>query len=465
MLVTVPGKRIHFILPDCREARQVSLVGTAIPIGPTALYSFAKGMGFGRFKDARCVDLDIHEEKGALEGIHTGDLACVTLTLSNYKSALRVIKKAKEAGATTAVGGPWAGAKARQIMDRHATDIDYLVQGEGETGLGKIIGNRYLPHGIVDSAPIRMDELPAPDFSGWSKEDIKTYFDNYRRMIRSGKYGPAPDEIPLFVFYQSSRGCIQMPRCGFCGSRLGNELKYRSPDRFAQDMKKIKEQLSWLCRRIHIFDCSDSFTSSLNRFGGVGIEHDPDVTFTVYARADEISAESAAFLRSLGVTKTSIGVETGSDRTMITIGKRSSIEKNLAAIRFLADAGIMTYVNLLYGIPGETRDDLHRTLEHFGRIADAANGMIYRVAGRIVTPLPNARWYTDFLRKLEESQPSVAEEIRVDDHINIDMIQKLWLSTMTNVSYDDIQRVHTEIAAIAKKNGATLSSEVARGIV
>jgi radical SAM superfamily enzyme YgiQ (UPF0313 family) len=308
--------------------------------------------------------------------------------------------------------------------------------------------------GILRRPALPITDLPVLDFSGWTHNDLEIYYRNFSAIIQSGNYGPVPEVIPAFAFYQSSRGCVQQPRCKFCGSRLGNELKFRTAQQFYSDVEKVVEQIGWLSPRIHIFDCSDSFVSSLDRFGGE-FHSCSGVTFTVYARADEITPQTANALRKLGVIKVSIGVESGSNQALVKMGKATTTQQNIYALRVLKDAGISAYVNLMYGLPGEKPNDLQRSVDHFVELSEA--GDIYRVAGRVVTPLPNAQWFFELMK----ARPGLRTD---SDTLDLPKLQSAWLETMTRVTHDDINVAHSRLVAYARSKGISVSSESARGI-
>ncbi len=453
-------KKVYFGIPEYESEWKVSLSGVSPPTGPTYLYSFAKSIDFGNYDYGRCFDLFIHDEKELLDNLKPGDLICLSTLVSNYRNVIELSRKVKRMGANIAIGGPFATVKARQIL-ANQPQIDYIVSGEGEAALEEILLDKATK-GIIkkDNPPIC--ELPSIDFNGWSLEDLHVYQENYRRMIKTGAYGNIPETIPFFVFYQSSRGCTQRPRCGFCGSRLGEKYDTRTDKQFYQDVESIVEQISPINRKIHIFDCSDSFTSGVDRFKEcLAI---PRVTYTVYAKADEITEERAEFLRRVGVKKVSIGIETGCDESMRKVGKSlDKVARHLEIVEMLKNKGISVYVNILYGIPDETPEQIERTVDHFADLVKM--GDIYRVAGRIVTPLPNSLWYFQLLNKIGQTNVLLRDEINNNDSINIFQIIELWLKEMTNIRMGDIEKAHSRLVSIAKQSGISLSSEYPRGIV
>ncbi len=452
-------RKVYFGLPEYEAKWKVSLNGVSPPTGPTYLYSFAKDMGFGNYDSGRCVDFSIHNENKLLSELRRGDLVCLSTLVTNYKNVVNFSKKAKSKGVDVAVGGPWATVKAKQIL-ANQPQIDYVVCGEGEAALEDILLDKA-NKGIIRKTNPSICSLPSVDFSGWSQEDLETYQENYKKLIETGVYGKIPNTIPFFVFYQSSRGCTQNPRCGFCGSRLGEKYITRTDEQFYQDVESIVRQISPTNDRIHIFDCSDSFTSGVDRFKEYHTI--PGVTYTVYAKADEVNEKRAEALRMLGVTKVSIGIETGSDESLRKVGKNlDSIARHLEVVKMLKDKGLSVYVNLLYGLPDETPKQIERTIDHFADLAKAGN--IYRVAGRIVTPLPNARWYFQLLNKIGQTNPQLKDEINSNDFVDVHKVIDLWLNEMTNLDMRNIKKSHSRLVNIAKQNGISLSSEYPRGL-
>lgn len=452
---------VYFIIPEYESKWKVSLNGVSPPTGPTYLYTYAKSINFGNYRSGKCIDASIHYTDEVISKMDKSDLVCLTTTVSNYNQVIEFAKKSKDKGAKVVIGGPYATVKAKQISEKQ-TCFDHIVCGEGESALSEILFGRAQEK-ILSIQNLSMYDLPKINFSGWTDNDLRTYQENYKKMLKSGNYGKIPEEIPFFVFYQSSRGCVQKPRCGFCGSRLGENYNARTGEQLYLDLEGIIEQISLINKRIHIFDCSDSFTTGIDRLDNLDRYCAfPEISLTVYARSDEITNERAKKLRKIGVTKVSIGIETGSNNMMRQIGKGIDVSRDTEVAKILADNGISMYVNLLYGIPNETPTDLQRTVDHFEELTRFGN--IYRVAARVTTPLPKSRWYFDLLTKIKETSPKLRNRIHNNDKIDLEEIQKLWISKMTNLSFEDILQAHSRLVQIAKVADISISSEYPRGI-
>jgi oxygen-independent coproporphyrinogen-3 oxidase len=73
--------------------------------------------------------------------------------------------------------------------------------------------------------------------------------------------------------------------------------------------------------------------------------------------------EKCALLRSLGVTRVSIGVQSFSDPLLERLGRRHRAAEAIKAFRWVRDAGIASVgIDLLYGIPGQSREDWRATI-------------------------------------------------------------------------------------------------------
>ena len=58
-----------------------------------------------------------------------------------------------------------------------------------------------------------------------------------------------------------------------------------------------------------------------------------------------------------------IGVESGSDRVLETMNKRTDVETLARGVQMIKDAGIRVKTYLMYGFPGETEEDRQKTVD------------------------------------------------------------------------------------------------------
>jgi oxygen-independent coproporphyrinogen-3 oxidase len=89
-----------------------------------------------------------------------------------------------------------------------------------------------------------------------------------------------------------------------------------------------------------------------------------DAEFTVELNPDDVSSDQIAALRDLGVNRISLGVQSFDDQELRFLRRRHTAEQAAKALDELQDAGFAQVgLDLMYGLPGQTEQDLLRTLE------------------------------------------------------------------------------------------------------
>lgn len=84
---------------------------------------------------------------------------------------------------------------------------------------------------------------------------------------------------------------------------------------------------------------------------------------TCEANPESLTADKLRVLRAGGVGRLSLGLQTGSDRLLAAIGRRHTHADSVAACRAARAAGFVLSVDLMFGLPGQTRAGLARDLE------------------------------------------------------------------------------------------------------
>lgn len=90
--------------------------------------------------------------------------------------------------------------------------------------------------------------------------------------------------------------------------------------------------------------------------------HNPQ-EFTIEINPTTLSAEKAAMLRGLGVTRASLGAQSFHPGELLTLGRQHSPERIVATYHILRDAGFDNInLDLIFGTPGGTEHDWAATL-------------------------------------------------------------------------------------------------------
>jgi anaerobic magnesium-protoporphyrin IX monomethyl ester cyclase len=72
-------------------------------------------------------------------------------------------------------------------------------------------------------------------------------------------------------------------------------------------------------------------------------------------------------MREANCQLVSFGVESGSQKILNSMKKRTTVEQNERAIAWAKEAGISVTISVIIGYPGETMDTLEQTLDFIRR--------------------------------------------------------------------------------------------------
>lgn len=89
-----------------------------------------------------------------------------------------------------------------------------------------------------------------------------------------------------------------------------------------------------------------------------------DTEITVEANPDDITPEKLALLKSLGVNRLSIGIQSFNDEDLRLLNRRHSLKGTEEALRYVNEAGFSNFgIDLIYGLPGQTVEGWIATLQ------------------------------------------------------------------------------------------------------
>lgn len=115
-----------------------------------------------------------------------------------------------------------------------------------------------------------------------------------------------------------------------------------------------------------------------------------DCEITVEGRIDGLDAEKARILAAHGVNRLSVGVQTFDTKLRRSLGRQSSRETILARLEELAGLNeFAVVIDLLYGLPGQTLDDVRSDLDTIFSSTRLSGLDLYRL--RVGETLPLAK--------------------------------------------------------------------------
>ncbi len=204
--------------------------------------------------------------------------------------------------------------------------FDRMIAGQGELPLLKLLGSEgKAVHQAPDYSDLPMDDYLAP-----------------------GRILP----------YSASTGCY-WNRCSFCPEKAeGSPYSRLSSEQVITDLKKLTATEK--PKLIHFLDngVAPSLMKKL-------IQQPPGADWYGFARVTEElrDVEFCRKLRSSGCVLLKLGIESGSQMVLDAMDKGINLELVEEALAALHEAGIATYVYLLFGTPAETIIEARQTLD------------------------------------------------------------------------------------------------------
>jgi len=288
--------------------------------------------------------------------------------LSLYSEILHQVRDitrfVRETCPTTRIvlGGPHATAIPRETMEQFS-EIDYVLSGEAEESfpmLCRAIKNRNIltqipgvfyrdGDKILEGLPAKLpsiDKIPAParDLVARAYEE-KRY---YTIMVR---------QRPVDTLF-TSRGCPF--RCGFC---YNFRFKYRgrSPEDVVDELVRIRDRG---IRDVEI--CDDTFTAIRPRaikIFDLIIKEKLDISFRIKSRVDVFTDELAEKASKAGVYLVAFGMESGSQRILDAMNKKTTVAQNARACELTRKYRMLCHSSWVIGYPGETQETITETFE------------------------------------------------------------------------------------------------------
>jgi len=312
-----------------------------------------------------------------LDGI---DFVAITATTLIYFDAKRVIKdiKNRQPAMPVIIGGVQASVLPEFVLEDSGADA--VVTGEGEEVIVRIANGDLEPKGIIYAPVIQdIDSIP---FLTYKYLDIKRYFrfegaDRIRWSLKQPS-----------IAMIGTRGCPF--NCTFCSSKslFGKQVRFRSVQNIMLEIDYL--QTHYGVRSIYFYD--DTLTLKNSWMTQLCEElAKRKIQWICGTRVDRVDEKLLRLMKKSGCKYISYGVESGSNRMLKEVIKKgTTIEQAEAIIKLTDKIGIGIIANYMFGLPGETEEDLRLTLEAVRRIpADAAELSIF-------IPLPGTELATGF---------------------------------------------------------------------
>jgi len=304
----------------------------------------------------------------------------------------------------------WGGSHASLFPELSLSTglIDAVVIGDGEYPIFSLLSviekldtmepseiqglmfknSKKLP---MPSVTYNLDQIPFPSFISPFNQYI-TKNDGYLG-VRS-------------TFMITSRGCAF--RCGFCYTNAIKNKTWR-----ARSISNVIEEIKYFVEKHDVkgvYFLDDLFFKDKHRvvdFCNKLTSEKINIKWFCDLRANQCEIEILKIMKSAGCMHIYIGVESGSERILKLLNKGISIDEIKSAFKVTKDLGINTTASIILGFPGETEEDLKKTLD----LAEEISATDYDV--QLYIPYPNTPIYNLALINGFKKPNKIEEWIRI----------------------------------------------------
>jgi anaerobic magnesium-protoporphyrin IX monomethyl ester cyclase len=320
------------------------------------------------------------------------------MCLTNMReAAFEMMKFAKQKGCTVIVSSSDATDHFEQYLEEGA---DFVILGEAEQTLAELIsaitkqqtsfmtipGLAFRQQDAVIKTIKRavmkeLDELPFP---AWDLVDLEPY----RKMwLHHRGY--------FSLNMATTRGCPF--KCNWCAKPIyGNRYNTRSPENVVAELKMLKYKYQF----DHIWFCDDIFGLKpgwMHEFADLVEKEQLQFSFKIQARADLLLQEDhIKDLARAGCSNIWMGAESGSQKILDAMDKGTTIEQIYKATKLLKKNNIHPSFFIQFGYPGETKDDIEKTIRMINEL------LPYEIGISVSYPLPGTVFHEKVKTQLSD---------------------------------------------------------------
>ncbi len=345
------------------DPHELAIMKPYPPLGILYISAHLKAKGFdvrvfdSTFSNWETLQRYLLAERPPVVGFYTN--------LMSRPKVIRSLPFVKSLGAIAIVGGPDA---ANYPEDYLAHGADIVVVGEGEQTLEELLPHlaRYGPsgmqhiHGIVYregdetlvTTPPRdylsdLDAQPIPD-----RDAI-----NIQHYVRAWREHHGMGSISLIT----ARGCPY--KCAWCSHAVyGYTHRRRSPENVADELELIIDRY----QPDMVWYADDVFTIHKGWFLRYADElrrRGIRIPFETISREDRLNEEVIRTLAEIGCSRIWVGAESGSQRVLDAMNRRTKAPRVAEVVQQLQRYGIEAGMFIMLGYDGEDTQDLEETVD------------------------------------------------------------------------------------------------------
>jgi len=294
------------------------------------------------------------------------DIVGLTSTTPEFEGCMRIARAVRKlSSAKIIIGGTHVTALPEMTMRTGLFDIGVLGEGEhtvlelannpgiflgDKSALSKIRGIAYIQGKklkITKPRPLiqNLDELPFP------ARHLLPPLKNYKPTPAS--YRKLPQ-----AHVMTSRGCPGT--CTFCDNAIfGRTYRERSVQNIMQEIDLLVAEYG--VREIKFFD--DNFTLNRKKLYDICRQMKKrNLGWCCLTRVNLVTKDMLIHMKKSGCWQVLYGLESGDPQMLKRLGKGTTVQQNIRAVRWAHKAGLSVRADFIVGTPGETRKSIRKTL-------------------------------------------------------------------------------------------------------
>ncbi|HLJ92826.1 MAG TPA: radical SAM protein [Gemmataceae bacterium] len=282
----------------------------------------------------------------------------------NIERTLWIIRELKHLRPEVRIvlGGPEITADNAWVLQ--TPDYDFAVIGEGEQTFAQLllalvgaagpavpIPGLYVPPAVgadrYDPARQPAFRTPLPDLNTLGSPYVAGILD-------------AADEQMLLL--ETTRGCVF--KCKFCYyPKSYDKQYYLSAENILANLRHAAERGA---REVFLLDPTLNQRKDFADFLRLLAQGNPGRRFEYFGelRAEGVTAGTARLLHDAGFTEVEVGLQSIDPDAQSKMDRKNNLKAFERGVRAMLDAGIQVKVDLIVGLPGDTRESVRRGLHY-----------------------------------------------------------------------------------------------------
>jgi anaerobic magnesium-protoporphyrin IX monomethyl ester cyclase len=351
----------YFLYSDPHE---LAVMKPYPPLGLLYISSHLKAAGIKSelfdttFKQLTDLEAYVRRERPPIVGVYSN--------LMTRANVLRVVRAAKEVGSVVVAGGPDPANYLDEYLSR---GVDIIVIGEGELTLAELVQH------VVRNGVDNLSGIQGIAYRDEAGQIVRT---EPRPMIADLDAQPFPDRAAIdqheyvriwrehhgqgSVSLITARGCPFT--CTWCSHAVfGYSHRRRSPGNVVAEVQHIVDTY----KPDQLWYADDVFTIQhkwLFEYAAQLEQRGLRLPFETISREDRLNEEVVKTLARMGCYRLWLGAESGSQRVLDAMKRRTNAARVRDMVRLLQNHGIEVGMFIMLGYDGEEQEDLQATVDH-----------------------------------------------------------------------------------------------------